>query len=475
MDIARSDRVPGPFRPPAGTAEATVTSSLWKPGAAEVKGTRLVFLGYLVLVAVEFLGLSNEIPALKELRFTTLLNYALLLLIVPRIRLADIATTVQFRLLIGLLFLTTLSVLYAYVQTYAFDAIRPLAESISFMLLTMYVLDRRSRLDKFMVVIAVVAAVLVARNLSRLGASSRAGAFAAPYFMGDGNDFAWALIVMMPIALALVLGRRNPTFRLIGLGAAGLCVLGIIGTQSRGGTLGLAAAALYGWWFVAKRRLLGAAAVVVLAIAVVIIAPKGYFTRMQTVAEYEEDNSAQARIQAWGAAIRMAVDHPLGVGAGNFNSAYGRFYNDPNGRVGWGAARWISAHSIYFKVLGEYGFLGLTMLVWLIGVNIRDNFASRRPLRDSRAEAPIDDRWPAFLNMSIIGFAVAGVFLTGFSYPHIFLLSGLTLSVRRIVRLEYQGAPEADARPALRFGGVRSPALTTGPAPTAVRPGHKLT
>ena len=413
------------------------TSTTWKPGVAEIRGTRLIFLGYLALLSVEYSGLANEISALKAMRFSTVMNYALLLLIVPRIRLAEIAGSIQFRLLIGFFFLTGLGLLHADIQMNVFNSLRPMAENIMFMLLTMYVLDRRSRLDTFMLVLGTVGAVLVARNLNRLGGSTRAGALAAPYFMGDGNDFGWAMIVILPIALALVLGQRKSILRLVGLGAAVACVLGIVGTQSRGATLGLAAAAIYGWWFVAKRRVLGAVAVVVLAVGVVVVAPAGYFSRMQTVAEYEEDNSAQARLQAWGAAIRMAVDHPLGVGAGNFNSAYGRHYNDPNGRVGWGAARWISAHSIYFKVLGEYGFFGVSMLFWLIGANIRDNFISRRLLRSSQG-APVDDRWPAFLNMSIIGFAVAGAFLTGFSYPHLFLLSGLTLSIRRIVQLEYQ-------------------------------------
>ena len=70
-------------------------------------------------------------------------------------------------------------------------------------------------------------------------------------------------------------------------------------------------------------------------------------------------HGALARLEAWGAAIKMSIDYPLGVGAGNFNSAFGRHYIDlSNSRVGWGAQRWISAHRIYFKVLGEFGVLG---------------------------------------------------------------------------------------------------------------------
>ena len=47
---------------------------------------------------------------------------------------------------------------------------------------------------------------------------------------------------------------------------------------------------------------------------------------MNTMENYEEDSSAQGRLRAWHAARQMALDYPLGVGANNFSSAYGRFY-----------------------------------------------------------------------------------------------------------------------------------------------------
>ena len=78
----------------------------------------------------------------------------------------------------------------------------------------------------------------------------------------------------------------------------------------------------------------------------------------------------------------MALDYPLGVGAGNFPSSYGRHYrNFETTRIGYGAGRWIAAHSIYFSVLGEYGFLGPIMLIWLIVACMKGNVASGRVFR----------------------------------------------------------------------------------------------
>jgi O-antigen ligase len=184
--------------------------------------------------------------------------------------------------------------------------------------------------------------------------------------------------------------------------------------------------------FVTKRRVLGLVAVIVIGVAIQIMAPSGYFERMETVATFDEDNSAQGRIEAWTRATQMAFDYPLGVGAGNFPSSYGRHYIDLNAtRIGYGAQRWINAHSIYFRVLGEYGFIGLTMLLWIIFGSIRANIAVGRVLLQ-HPDPPLDPLWPALVNMSIVGFAVAGIFLGGFDFPHLFLLAGLTIANRRV-------------------------------------------
>ena len=76
----------------------------------------------------------------------------------------------------------------------------------------------------------------------------------------------------------------------------------------------------------------------------------------------------------------MALDYPLGVGANNFNSAYGRFYI-PADTSGWAANRWMSTHSCYFKVLAEYGYPGLILFLSILVTTFRDNVRSAQRLR----------------------------------------------------------------------------------------------
>jgi probable O-glycosylation ligase (exosortase A-associated) len=342
----------------------------------------------------------------------------------------------QTKLLAALVVFTALSVLWAIVQWNAFTSIRALVDYMVLYVLTATLVDRQRRSDALSWLFLGIVLMLVLRNVEMLTSQERVGSFDAPYFMGDGNDFAWGMVIMLPIILNLVIGRRNAVVRLLGVCGVAACLFGVIGSGSRGAALGMGAAFLYYWMVMSRQKVLGALAIVVVAGGVLAFAPSTYFERLQTIGAYEEDNSAQGRLQVWGASIRMAVDYPLGVGAGNFSSAYGRYYIPSQGQnaLVWGSQRWLAAHSIYFKVLGEYGLLGLLLLLAVLHANIRDNTASSRNPALAANSPGFSPTWPALLNMSIVGFAVCGAFLGGVSYPHLFLLSALTVAVRRVAQ-----------------------------------------
>jgi probable O-glycosylation ligase (exosortase A-associated) len=411
------------------------------PPTVRMEGTGLLYVGYVLLMGIEYLGLGNDLSILKALHVSTLLHYGLFAAVLLRAPKSELFKERQVKIYLVFFLMTCLSVFYGYVQTRALNSIEPFAMGLIMLFLTIYLVDRKSRIDGLAALFAVVAVVLLVRNLGKMGAAARASIFTASYFMGDGNDFAWGLAVMFPIVMVLVIGRRSLVTRAVGAVGMLACIMGLVGTQSRGGTLGLAAAAAYGWWYASRRKAMWAAAVPVLAVGLIIIAPSGYFDRIQTVTEYDEDNSALARLQAWGAAVEMAMYNPLGVGAGNFNSAYGRDFIPEESRVTYGGQRWLSAHSIYFKVLGEYGFIGAAMLIMLLVANIRQNRGSRRLAAEKGAHIWADDRWPELINMSVCAFAVAGAFLSGFQYPHLFILTGLSMATRRMLDATAAAAP----------------------------------
>jgi putative inorganic carbon (HCO3(-)) transporter len=120
----------------------------------------------------------------------------------------------------------------------------------------------------------------------------------------------------------------------------------LIGVQARTGLVVLVAAVFYAFLKFKKKL-----QVLFLLVPVVILglsfAPQSWVERMGTIVNYEGESSAEGRINAWKFAIEKARQNPF------FGSGYGVFRKNYDGR------RYYEAHSIYFEVLGEQGYLGL--------------------------------------------------------------------------------------------------------------------
>ncbi|HEY6123068.1 MAG TPA: O-antigen ligase family protein [Steroidobacteraceae bacterium] len=393
-----------------------------------------MFLLFMVAFVLEYSGLPNEYPVLRQMRLTTIISYSLLLLTLGKVGFGDLFSHRQTKFLMTFLVFTILSMLWAVVKLKAYQSIRPFVDYLIFFYLAASLVDRPRRYMVFSVVMAGLAFWLVSQNLNRLGQEVRAGSYAAPYFMGDGNDFAWGLAIMMPFCLYLFLTSKSFIIRMVGLAGLLTTLFGIMGTSSRGGSLGVGAGVLFYWWFMAKRKAVGVGIIVVGLIGVLAFAPASYLNRMGSLSNTSEDTSAQARITTWKASMKMAVDYPLGVGAGNFSSAYGRFYLG-GGNLGYAQNKWFSAHSIYFRTLGEYGYLGVALLIYLIIATVVDNMKVRARILAQGDAATVPINWGNLVAMATISYAICGIFLGGLSYPHLFLLCGLTVSNKRLVGL----------------------------------------
>jgi putative inorganic carbon (HCO3(-)) transporter len=407
--------------------------------------SEFVFWGLPILLLLDYLGVSSEVPVLRVLRIPTLLAWGMFAVVVFSGGARAVVASRQGRLLLGLLGLAGASILYAVVKSYVPANVRSQADYFILFVISGALIDRRSRVAKLAVMGTGLLIILVLRNLDGLSSGLRVGSFRAGPFMGDGNDFAWGLIALLPLPLFLMLGKFGVLTRAFGLTGVTLAILGVVGTQSRGATLAVVIAGTFYWLALSKRRALGLAAISLAVLLAITVAPSTYFDRI-TSTDIETDTSAQGRLHAWNAAFRMALDYPLGVGVGSFNSAYGRFYITQD--EVFQSRRWISAHSIYFKVLAESGFLGLLLLIGVLATNFRDNLRSFRQARAHPDTSHVEDRWPAVLNLGLVGYAIAGAFLGGIAYPHLYLLSGLTVSCRRLTLEQTDAAPvKVDRRP----------------------------
>jgi probable O-glycosylation ligase (exosortase A-associated) len=403
------------------------------PQAARLDGTDWLFRIYLMLLVVEFVGLANVIPLLKVTRLSTLVAWVLFISVLRRTGLEAVTNSNLSKLLAAFVVFTGVTVVYALINTSALTAFRAHVDYFGLFVTTMYLVDRPERIRQFALIACMIALVLCVRNAEKLTSTVRVGSFAAGYFLGNGNDFAWGMNVLLPFALYLASTQERFLVRLMGAAGAGAAIAGIVGTQSRGAALALAAAGLFYWFFLVKRKSFGVIAIAVVVVGVIVAAPPEYFERLETIENFEEDNSAMSRFTVWLAATEMAIDYPLGVGANNFASVYGRYYIPSEGEslMTWGQNKWMSAHSVYFRLLGEYGVLGVIWMATILLTNFRENLASWQRLKAAGVTAALPAQFPMFVNMSLIGYAVSGLFLGGVTYPHLYLISALTVSVSR--------------------------------------------
>jgi probable O-glycosylation ligase (exosortase A-associated) len=286
-------------------------------------------------------------------------------------------------------------------------------------------------------------------------------------FLGDGNDFSMSLCILIPMTILLALSAKRRWVSLVAWVSVVIFILAIVGSQSRGATLALIVVGVFLWLF-SKRKFVSLVGIAFAGVIMLFHASDAYFERMATIRSYQEEGSAQGRIMAWKSGTRMGLDNPiLGVGAGNFSISFGTTYR-PRDVIG--PLPWLTAHSSYFLVFGELGFPGIIVFLVLVIGGFTGMMGLRRRLIKSCAGPPSADtvekaRMLYLLAAGLVGYAVAGAFLSAAYHPHIFILTGMMYSARTIVLAEREQAaaamPEAVTGPRRRVLAADSAQLRT--------------
>jgi probable O-glycosylation ligase (exosortase A-associated) len=247
-------------------------------------------------------------------------------------------------------------------------------------------------------------------------------------FITDNNTLGLALIMTMPLMRYLQLNASRKWLR-VGIGTlGGLTALAVLTSHSRGAFL--AAAVMIVFLVMKSRNKLRFAFLVVAAVPVMLLLmPDSWYERMGSISEYQSDASAMGRINAWHMAFNLALDRPV-VGAG-----FQAFLPDMFERYAPNPEDIHDAHSIYFEVLAEHGFVGLALFLgigWFAfrtGSRVIKQVAGHESLTWARDLA-------SMLQVSIIGYAVGGAFL-GLAYFDLFYhLVVILIILSKIVETE---------------------------------------
>ena len=234
-------------------------------------------------------------------------------------------------------------------------------------------------------------------------------------FIAGNNEIALALIMVIPLLYYFVQTHANVWVKRALWLSMLLCVVAALGTQSRGGLLGIVGMTVA---FVARSQKRARLIVPIVALTVFVIAfmPDSWWDRMETIGSYKTDESAMGRINAWTVAWNVARDHVFGAGFYlESPSIFDRYAPNPE---------FIAvAHSIYFQILGQHGFvgLGLYLAFWVSTWRTCRWVAKHSP-------APEDQALARMIEVSLVGFAVGGAFLNlaYFDGPY-YLMSALVI------------------------------------------------
>jgi putative inorganic carbon (HCO3(-)) transporter len=222
-------------------------------------------------------------------------------------------------------------------------------------------------------------------------------------FIEGNNEIGLALIMVIPLLNYLRLVTRQRLLRWLLMVVMLLSAVAALGTQSRGAFLAIAAM-IFVLWLRSSRKFYSATFIVSVSLALLAFMPDTWTDRMRTIQTYEEDSSAMGRLNAWQMAVNLANDRLTGGGfVVDEASVFARYAPIP--------ADLHAAHSIYFQVLGEHGWVGLGLFV-AIGLYA---FAAAGRVRRQALEQPEAD-WlhhlAGMIQVSMVGYAVGGAFLS---------------------------------------------------------------
>lgn len=254
--------------------------------------------------------------------------------------------------------------------------------------------------------------------------SAITGALAIRYFIGgeqqlavvpyaDPNDTAFILATTLPLSFWLF--RQSRALWPLVVVSIGVISAAVVLSFSRGALVGLAAAMI--WQVVANRRslpiVIGGVLLLVVSVAIFVYANpeqvRAGLLAKQNVAAY----NVELRQEAWGAATQLALEHPVGVGPGNFTFYFLEASGRPQGSENLGVV-----HNTYLDLAAEMGISSMILFLAYLGISFsRLNQAVRENLG-----AP---GFAVAVRASLVVAAVSGLALSEQYYAPFWVIGGL--------------------------------------------------
>ena len=199
----------------------------------------------------------------------------------------------------------------------------------------------------------------------------------------NDNQAAGHLLTVLPFILLFLFFAKDKKQRALALVAGPLVINTFILCNSRGATIGMLVALACTLMFAKSghRMRMAAAGVGVLGMFL-LLADSQFIIRQQTTLHYEEEATAQGRINNWRSAGQLLRDRPWGAGGYGYNELSPVYAADITSERTTGK---ISPHNTWILVSTEWGIQGLFLFLAFIGSTFRLLHRIRRETTDQTA------------------------------------------------------------------------------------------
>jgi probable O-glycosylation ligase (exosortase A-associated) len=305
-------------------------------------------------------------------------------------------------------------------------------------LLTVAIVDSFSRLKILVMVIAGSFGVFVAKSIPFIVETRGGMRVYGPEnsMVADNNDFGLALNMTLPLFFYLAQTETKPWLKRTWAFLVVCTIPAVFFTYSRGALVGLIAVSVL--MLLRSRHRLVIIPVIALGILfAMLFAPQTWRNRMDPTTQNALDGSARSRLNSWAYSWRLALNYPIsGGGFATFTpELFHRYAPNPKDDTH-------GAHSIYFQVLAEHGFVGLALYLTLV----LSCFATAGRLR-KRALAYGDTQVGSYADMfrfSLVGFLASGFFLGRAYFDYYFMMVACLAILNHVATERWAHLDEAE-------------------------------
>lgn len=263
------------------------------------------------------------------------------------------------------------------------------------------------------------------------------GLIGSPGWFRNSGEYAIQMLIFAPLAISIVISLKDYWGRykkwvFYALAATGY--MAVVGASSRGAQIALV---VVGVWLLLKQKngMKGLLAIIVVAVALYYVLPE---EQMERFREMGDDKSSLQRLAYWQYGLSHIIPKFPVLGVGYHNWVPYLSYAVPEGLGPYQTIQ--ESHNIYIQAASELGGLGFVVFLLLIFFAFKNNVKTRQIAKTFENKLLFNLTYG--LEAGLIGYLVAGSFVTVLYYPFfwiqiamIVMLNNVTVQKGRLLNI----------------------------------------